>query len=420
MKDTHIVILGSGFAGIHAYKELYRKVSGRDGIRVTIVSDKDYFWFVPMAHEVATGNLTPGSLKQSLRHLPQNGQFDFLQAEVRGIRADRRIVHYVSSDGTEGEMDYDYLVVALGADTVYYDIPGAREHTVPLRSLDEVRHVKNTILARFEEAQKETDMQRKHDLLHFVVVGGGPTGVELVGELIDMKCGALNPAYPELAKLMTVSILQRSKKLVPQESQWISDTVQLVLEKKGVDVKLDYCVSRVDASGLWCGENFLPSRSIIWTAGVKAQEIDIEASRPIERNAKDSRIHVRETLQVDSYPEIFVAGDQAYLVSRDSDQPYPMRAQFAVRQGKTAADNIVCMLEGKELSEFHWKDKGFLVSLGKGSAVARVLGIEFSGRFAWFLYRTAYLPQILGWRAKFRIMLEWTLNLFLPRDLSEL
>ncbi|MEX0935157.1 MAG: NAD(P)/FAD-dependent oxidoreductase [Candidatus Paceibacterota bacterium] len=415
MDTKHIVILGSGFGGIHVYRTLYRNLK-RSDVRVTIVSDKDYFWFVPMAHEVATGNLTPSALKQSLRHLPQNERFNFREGTVEHIDADAKKVH-----SEEGDVfSYDYLIVALGADTDYHNVDGAQEHTIPLRSLDEVRNVKNTILSRFEAAEEVSNPQERHDLLHFVIVGGGPTGVELAGELADMKDGALSRAYPECASYMSISLFQGASRLVPQESEWISEKIQTILEKKGIDVRTSQKVSRVDEKGVWSGEHFSLTRTAIWTAGVRARDIDITAVRGIERGEKHRRIHVSEALQVPEYRNLYVVGDQAFVERKDSSQPYPMRAQFAVRQGKTAARNIMHMISGEEPEEFHWRDKGFLISLGKGDAVARVFGIELTGRIAWFLYRTAYLPQVLGWRAKLRIMFEWTLNLFLPRDLSEI
>jgi len=158
----------------------------------------------------------------------------------------------------------------------------------------------------------------------------------------------------------------------------------------------------------------------VWTAGVTARSLEIQASRPIERDERMGRLKVGASLRLPNYPDVFVVGDQAWAYDREEHQPYPMRAQFAIREGDVAAENIVRTIAGQPLRAFEWRDRGFLLSLGQGGALGVAFGVRWSGPFAWWLYRTAYLVQIFGIRAKLRTALEWTLNLFSPRDLSKL
>jgi NADH dehydrogenase len=317
-------------------------------------------------------------------------------------------------------ISYDELVVALGATTAYFGVPGAAEYSVTLKSLADVKRIKNSIIELFETAQLEPEKERRRSLLTFVIVGGGPTGVELAGELSDLIRTELRLAYPDLWQLARVIIMEGSDRLVGQMGHYFSENTAAILTEKGnIDVQLRARCIAVQPDGVMMGESFIPAGLVVWTAGVQAVDLDIKAERPVAKDERSRRIVVDEYLRVPSYPNVFVAGDQALVEQRDSEQYYPMRAQFAVGEARAVARNILHSLAGEPLQAFHFNDSGFLLSLGKGGALAEVWGQDFRGSIAWLLYRV-YLLKLVGARTRVRTGIEWLLNFFTPRDLSEL
>jgi NADH dehydrogenase len=254
-----------------------------------------------------------------------------------------------------------------------------------------------------------------------VIVGGGPTGVELAGELADLIRHELARVYPSLVAHARVVVLQSADRLVPQVDAWFDRRARSILGGTAiVDIRLRTRVREVRADGVQLDDEFIPAATVVWTAGVTARPLELISEQPIERDERMGRLKVDEYLRLPNYPEVFVVGDQAWVYDREAKQPYPMRAQFAVREGALTAANIAHAIAGQPLRAFEWRDRGFLLSLGKGGALGVAFGVRWSGPFAWWLYRTAYLVQIFGVRAKLRTALEWTLNLFSPRDLAKL
>lgn len=417
---TSIVILGSGFGGVHAYRRLFELFKDDVSISVTLISRNDYFWFTPMAHEVATGSLSLGSITYSLRSLPYSDRFHILQGNVQGVDFDKQHVRYTLGDNhTEQEIHYDYLISALGARTDFLGVPGAKEYSLPLKTRDDVVRIKKQILTHFEDAKTCTEEEQKRKL-SFVVVGGGATGVELTSELHDLIYREFAKVFPKTVKNASIHIFHSRSRLLHEEDEWISSRALKVLQKKGVYVHLSTRVTHVDSQRISWNGGSVDAGCVFWTSGVRAVDVPLHHSREVMIHPKNNRIHVTSMLSLASYPHVFVVGDQAWCEEKESGQPYPMRAQFAVRQGVLAAQNIESLIEHKPLKEFAWKDKGFLVSLGKGDALARIFSFRFGGVVAWWLYRTIYIPQIIGLRNKLRVLFEWTLNLFLSRDLSDL
>lgn len=417
-----VVILGGGFGGLYTYLGLHRRLHGTDRVTITLVSNSDAFCFVTLLHEVATGALLPTTITQSIRTLPQCCLSRFVEGRALAVDADRKIVRVTHrADGEPHEIPYDTLVLALGSTTHFFDTPGAADHALTLKDLDDAKRLKNRIIDRFEEAREATDSATQEALLRFVVVGGGPTGVELTGELADYLHDECSAAFPELQERWSVITVHSNDRLVPQVGPWFHRQAHRILRSKPhVSVLLNRRVTAVRPDGVVLGDEFIASRNVIWTAGVRARDIDLVSAKPITREPKSQRILVQAYLQLANYPEVFVVGDQAWIVEKESGQPYPMRAQFAVHEGDVAAENIRRALDDQSLKEFTYRNQGFIVSLGKGGALAELFGIRFRGPFAWWLYRSAYATKIVGWRARLRTILEWTLDLFFPRDLQKL
>lgn len=432
-EPIRIIILGAGFAGIYAYLKLHKKLHTTSAKQITIVNEHDLFTFIPMIHEVATGTLLPFSITQSLRSLPQCCLERFVEGRVLQIDADARevVVRHLNpeappsgkgvSTSPEEHIPFDYCISALGSDTNFFGVPGAKEHALTLESLEDARRIKNRIIESFEQAQITKSEAERKRLLRFVIVGGGPTGVELAGEMSDLINGELHKAFPSLHPVTEIRLYEGKTRYLCNIDEWFGEYAYTILaSKKHVQTFCGLPVSRVTGEGFYAGEEYIPAGTVIWTAGVKARELSISAKKRIVREERTGRIKVNSYLQIPTYPFLFVAGDQAWIKSKEVGQPYPMRAQFAIQEGIVAAGNIERMIWHKPLQEFFWHDRGFIVSLGKGSALANVFGFRVLGPLAWILYRTGCLAKIVGWRAKLRTLLEWTLNTFLPRDISKL
>jgi NADH dehydrogenase len=432
-RPARIVIVGAGFGGIYAYLSLHRRFHKRFQTEVTLVNDGDRFIFTPLIHEVATGTLLPSGVMESLRTLPQCCIDDFIDGRATAVdfnkkilRVERNMLNHVQPHGRAPrndllEVPYDYLVLALGSETNFFGVPGARELALELKNLNDAKRIKNRVIESFERAERMDDPKEQKATLRFVIVGGGPTGVELAGELGDFITGELAGAFPRLAPLASIVIVERDAHLVGKVDPWFGKRAVRVLERKAdIYIMTETSVVEVTPNGVKTDKGMVHAHTVIWTAGVRAREIAIAAEQSVELDERSRRIKVNEQLQIPGYPDVFVVGDMAWVYDAENHQPYPMRAQFAVREGKTVGRNIGHMMYGESLEAFRWKEKGLIISLGKGGAMAEIYGIRFSGFFAWLIYRVAYLGALIGWRARMRTALEWVLNPFLPRDISKL
>lgn len=428
-----IVILGAGFAGIYAYFNIHKHFHGKD-VSITLISEHDYFLFVTLLHEVATGSLLPLSITQSIRSLSLCCLNSFIQGSVSTVNVDSKKIivcrkPYETSKQSNlddkkellTEVEYDYLISALGSAPNFFNTPGASEHAFTLKTQEDAKRIKNRFIDNFALANEISDPKQQSNLLHMAVIGGGPTGVEVAGEMADYMNHEMNRIYPRLKGKSKISIYQSGETLLPQVNDWFGKkTEEILCKKMNIEVCFKTRVTEITSDSIKVGEKEIPSGLTIWTAGVKAQEIQIESEKKVEKEERTGRIKVNSNLQLENYPEVFVIGDQAWVYDKEKGVPYPMRAQFAQRQGVAAAENLNALIHHRPLIEFAWKDQGFIVSLGKGGALAEVFGFKISGPFAWWVYRTVYASKIVGWRAKLRTIMEWTLNLFFPRDVSKL
>lgn len=433
LRPARIVILGAGFAGIHTYFSLHKQLHGTSRAEIILVNNGDRFVFTPLIHEVATGTLLPSGITESLRALPQCCINDFIDGNVRAIDFDTKTVSVECGDfdtthphghvprADYVDISYDYLVVALGSETNFFDVPGAREHSLELKNLKDAKKIKNRVIECFERAERMEDLEQQRAALRFVIVGGGPTGVELVGELGDFLTGELASAFPSLADLSSIVIIERGGHLIGKVDPWFgARAVEVLKHKANIYTMTDTTVQGVSPNGVETSNGMVHAHTVVWAAGVRARDISITATGVVEREVRSNRIKVNEFLQVPQYQNVYVIGDMAWIYDKENEQPYPMRAQFAVREGKVAGRNIVHHMIGGSYETFHWKEKGLIISLGKGGAMAEVYGIRLTGIFAWVIYRVAYLSSLLSWRARLRTALEWLLNPFVPRDISKL
>jgi NADH:ubiquinone reductase (H+-translocating) len=428
-----IVILGAGFGGIYAYLGLKKhlkkmtpnqnKFGSGQRVEIVLIDKKNYFLFVPMLHEVATGSLEPSSIIQPIRQAIDAKKVKFVEGLVKDINLDNQEINLTTGSDSI-KLEYDYLVLSLGSTNNFFGTPGV-EHAMILKDLQDAQKIKNTVISAFEQANTMADCETKDRLLNFVVIGGGPTGVELAGEMADLINDEIKKSYPDLYRNCHVHLIQSGDRLLPPVDKWFGEKTKKILKDMKVQLHFNTKVTEISSKGIVTntGET-IPSANIFWTAGVKAQEVSFTGDQvdKIIYDERSRRIKVNPTLSVENLNNVFVVGDQMYLGDMETGQPYPMRAQFAAREGTLAGQNIAKLISQGDsalLKSFHWQDQGFIVSLGKGQALAEVFGIKFSGWVAWWLYRTAYLFKLVGARAKFKTAYEWTINLFLPRDISK-
>lgn len=410
-----IVVIGGGFGGIYVTGYL-DKLARKNKAEITLISRNNYFLFTPLLHEVATGGLSPVSVAEPVREILRKSKVKFYQAEVSQIDTENKRV-FTNGDDPQ----YDILILAPGAETNFHNVVGAEKYGLPLKTLYDAVRIRSRIIDAFEQAALTEDEELRKELLTFVVVGGGATGVELAAEMAEFIFETIYPYYKGTfckerdMKIVLVSGSEEVLTLFPKNIQYWAGKV---LKRKGIEVIKNANASEVTEKdiSLNTGQK-IKSRTVIWTAGVKPEIPEIKGQ--IEKH-KSGRILVDEFLRAKGFNDVFILGDSAAFLEDEKSKLVPMFAQVAVQQAKTVAGNVKSILEGKPLKSWDYKSKGFLVSLGQWRAVGVVLGLRIQGRFAWWLWRTVYLFKFISWKKKIRIAFEWTVNLFYPRDITKL
>jgi NADH dehydrogenase len=419
-----IVIVGSGFAGVSTYLELRKKNNNSIHIEILLISATDYFLFTPLLHEVATGNISHNSIQLPLSTLPRSDTSSFMHGNVISIDCDSQtllIKKNYDCDGEEDTISYDTLVLALGSETSYFNIPGAQEYSIPLKTLDNAICIKGQVIDLFEKSACVTDPSVLKEFLTIAIIGAGPTGVELAGELSDMMRKELKELYPHTFNHTSIALIDGSSTILSTFDSWFQKTVADILIKKGnVSFLLGSPVTSLGHKSVTIDKTVIKAGLVVWTAGVKARDLIIQAGKHIEKDSRSQRIRVTQYLNTESYDNIYVIGDQAFIIDDRTNKPYAQRAQFAVQQGVITAKNILAQLNSQNLTSFTWEDKGIIMSFGSGSAVAELFGIKMKGPLAWFAYRTIYLLKLPGIKSKIRTGVEWFMNLFTPRDVLKM
>ncbi|MCC6934239.1 MAG: NAD(P)/FAD-dependent oxidoreductase [Candidatus Yanofskybacteria bacterium] len=406
-----IVILGAGFGGIYAYLRLRARID-RTTTRIVIVNATNHFLFSPLLHEAATGSLGLHNVVQGVREIIDGDCADLVQATVESIDISG---HVVRTD--RGPIGYDHLVIATGAHTDTMRVPGITEHALFLKDLHDAQRLRERFIEQFECAGAAGASGVVQGALRFVVVGGGPTGVELAAEMSDLLSTTFLRLYrrriaPGDAEIVLVHAGER---LLPQFDEHLSRAALATLRRKGVRVLLNTRVARVQVDGVHVGGgSFLDAHTVIWVAGVCPR---VPLAFPALPLHESGRIAVDEFLRVRGTDSVWALGDVAAAFDQNGTL-LPMRAQVAVCEAEYCADNVVAAIAKRPLSAMQYESRGDLVSLGRWSAVGRIAGIRWSGPSAWWLWRTVYLFNFASWGKRLRIAVDWTVGLFAPRDIT--
>ncbi|HVG20339.1 MAG TPA: NAD(P)/FAD-dependent oxidoreductase [Blastocatellia bacterium] len=411
---SNVVIVGGGFAGLYAALELEKLLKRKSHITVTLLNSENFFLFTPMLPETGASSIGTRHIVSPLRKLLRRTRF--AEVTVEAIKLDSRVVSARHSlTGAALEFSYDHLVLTLGGVTNYFGVPGAAEYSIPFKTLGDAIYVRNHTIDKLEEAAVEPE--RVEELLTFVVVGGGLTGVEVSGALNDFVRDAAE-YYPEIdRKRIRVMLVEAGPRLMPEMNEELAKFAEKVMRERGVDVRTRTSVVKVEEDGfeLSTGER-IQTQTLIWGAGVAPNPLIATLDVPKERG----RIRVNEYLEVEGLTNLWALGDCAHIPDPRTGKPHPPTAQHAVREGKRAARNIAASFGIGMRQPFDYRTMGQMAIVGERTGVADVMGHRFSGLFAWFLWRTYYLNRIPQLEKRVRVMLDWTLDLFFSRDLVQL
>ncbi len=390
-----VVIVGGGFAGM----ELVMRLDNRM-FQTVLIDRNNYHQFQPLFYQVATAGLEPSSISFPFRKYFQN------KANVHFRMADALYFDHSKKQLTTsiGTIDYDYIVLAMGATTNYFGNKRLEDHSLPMKSISEALALRNTILQNYEKALNETDSKMQEGYLNLVVVGGGPTGVELAGAIAEMKSTILPKDYPELDfNRMSITLLEGSDALLKSMSETAQQKSLAYLQKLGVNVKLNTFVTDYDGLTITTqhGES-LHSNNLIWAAGVKPNLLDGIPEDKIESNGR---------VMVDDHNEVmeglYVLGDQAIMHSPGWEKGHPQVCQPAIQQARTLAANLKRKEKDQPQKAFVYKDKGSMATIGRNLAVCDLPYARFGGFFAWFIWMFVHLYSIVGVKNRVIIFINW-------------
>lgn len=396
-----VVILGAGFGGLSAARALAHSPAD------TLVIDRNnYHTFHALLYQVAAAELEPEEIsypvRTILRGIP-NARFHM--GELKSIDLGGKTVRLASQ-----AIEYDYLIMATGSTTRFFGVAGAEQNTFELKTLDDAIALRNHILCCLEQASAEADGELRRRLITFVIVGGGPTGVEFAGALAELMRGPIMKDYPTLGlRDIRIVLLQAADSLLTDLPGRLRDYALRRLRRMGVEVLLSASAARVTPDGVHLKDGgTVMARTIVWTAGVRGSMLAEDSGL---QTASDGRVRVLASLQAAEYPEVYVVGDLAY-VEKDG-RPLPFVAPVAIQEGAAAAANIRRQMANLEPVPFHYRDKGSLATIGRVAAVARIGRREFKGLSAWLLWSGVHIFNLIGFRNRLLVMVNWAWDFLL-------
>jgi NADH dehydrogenase len=399
-----IVIIGGGFAGISLAKKL-----SKQEVQVVLMDKHNYHTFQPLLYQVSTGGLEPDSIAYPIRKILKDfPNFFFRLANVKSIDSKKNIIKT-----NIGDLKFDYLIIATGSKTNFFGNTSIEANSVEMKSIPQSLNLRSLILENFEEALLTSDLHERNALMNFVIVGAGPTGVELAGALAEIKKGILPKDYPDLdTRSAQINLVQSSDRVLKEMSEKASKKAEDFLEDLGVNVWKNVRVTSYDGKKVSTNSDLIfEAATVVWAAGVEGATIKgIDAEDLL---TKGNRIITNEFNQVKGYTNIFAVGDVAQVVTSENPNGYPMMAQPAIQQGRQLGDNILRLLENKPMKPFVYKDKGAMATIGRNKAVVDLKRFKFQGVFAWFVWMYVHLFFLIGFRNRMVVFINWVYNYIL-------
>ncbi len=395
MPGPRVVIIGSGFGGLYAAKAL-----ADEPVEITILDRRNYHLFQPLLYQVATAALNPADIATPIRSILRHQKnINVILGEATAVDTKNRIVKM-----TDGEIAFDYLIVATGATHSYFGHPEWERAAPGLKTIEDALEIRRRVLLAFEAAERETDPKAQAAWLTFVIVGGGPTGVELAGALSEIARHTMLRDFRRIdPRNARVILVEGKDHVLPTYPVDLSQKARRQLEKLGVEVITGAMVGAIDRHEVRIGEMSIASRTILWAAGVQASALARSLDAPLDRAG---RVLVQPDLTLPGHPDVFVIGDLAALKQRNG-QLVPGVAPAAMQQGKHTAENIRRAIDGQPLRAFHYNDKGSLATIGRAAAVADLGRVHMSGFLAWMAWLTIHIFFLIGFRNRFLVFSQW-------------
>ena len=416
MSSAHnIVIVGGGFAGTALARCLERRLEG--GHRIVLVSEESYTTFNPMLAEVVGASVFPEHAVAPIRQMLRAGDASqFIMGRVTALDFERRHVQALTLAGNR-EIDYQHLVLAFGSRANLDLVPGMAQHALPLKLVGDAMFIRNRVLQRIARIELETDPEARRRMGHFIVIGGGFSGVEVAGALADFLDGAAR-YYPRVrTQELKVTLLENGDRLLPDLPRSLGQAAARSMRSRQIDVRLNSRAARIDADGVMLGDGeVLAGATVICTIGTRPNPLIERLKLPLQRG----RIVTAPDLSVAGLPGVWAIGDCAFVRNGLTQQAAPPTAQFAVAQANALAHNIVAWGQGRATREFRHKSTGMMATTGHQKGVAQLFGLRLHGLPAWLLWRAYYLLLMPTLGRKVRIWLEWTWSMFFAADITHL
>lgn len=392
----HAVIIGAGFGGLEAAKKL-----AREQVRVTVIDRTNYHLFQPLLYQVATAALSPADIAAPIRAvLSKCENVEVILAEVQSIDVTAKKVKMV-----DGELDYDYLIVATGARHSYFGHPEWERFAPGLKSLEDAVEIRRRILMAFEYAEKISDEAARKAAMTFVIIGGGPTGVEMAGAIAEIARYTLAKDFRHIDPSQArVILVEGEPKVLAAFPEDLRDKATKQLVDLGIEVRTGIHATNLSEEGLQVGDEFIPCRVKIWAAGNNASFVGNSIGAPIDRVG---RVIVNNDLTIPNHPEVQVIGDLANF-PHQTGEPLPGVSPVAMQQGRHAAHNILLMIDGEKPQRFWYFDKGSLATIGRHKAVADLKLVHLSGRPAWLAWLFVHIVFLVGFRNRLAVLFQWT------------
>lgn len=395
-----VVIIGGGFAGLNLAKCLSTK-----HFQVVLLDKHNYHTFQPLLYQVATAGLEASSIAYPLRKIFQKKDNVFFRlAEVKSLDTDQKFVHT-----NIGSLEYDKLVIATGSTTNFFGNDEIASLALSMKSVTESLDIRSLILENFERAILTQDLTERESLMNIVIVGGGPTGVELAGALAELKRHVLPRDYPDLdVRQMNIHLIEAAPRVLAAMSEKASEKAGEFLADMGVNVWIKTRVTSFDGTDVIAGDSKpIKAKTVIWAAGVQGCPIQ---GIPAEKITRGDRIEVSPTNQIEGIEDVYAIGDTAQIVTEDTPRGHPMVAQVAIQQGKLLAKNLLRIKNGAEPTAFIYKDLGSMATIGRNKAVVDLPKFKFQGFMAWFVWMGIHMMQLIGFRNKLIVVFNWMYN----------
>lgn len=399
-RKPHVVVIGGGFGGAKVVKALQGA-----NVDITLIDKHNYHLFRPLSYQLAMAELSPAEIAHAIRSMfSKQKNVEVLLADVTSVDLQNKTVHY-----TESQTTYDYLVIACGAQPAYFGHPEWEQVTLGLKDIPDALAMRERILLAFEDAEREATPEELNKLLTFVIIGGGPTGVELAGKLAETAKRTLAKDFrhinPKSARIILLEGMQRILLALPED---LSNNAKKALEQKGVEIRTNTMVKDITKDGVVLANEFIPSSTVLWCAGIGGTPL-AKTLKDVELD-KSGRILVEPDLSVKGHPNVFAIGDACSFLHQEDFKPLPGLAPVAKQQGTAVGKTIRAMLAGKPHENFHYKHQGSLAIVGDFAAVGDIFGIKVTGFVAWLAWLFIHIFNLIDFRSRFVVTFNWLVS----------